>query len=129
MNIPISNHPQFENVERIFEFKILETDLVNFAKLKGFVKCFLNGETPKGFNPNGEYKQLIADNTTLVNSQTGEYSLQGDTNEIDFIKNMNVTTIASILNKEIADLKVVDILEYLVVASVEKQDRYKRFDK
>lgn len=124
MKIQISNHPQFSNVEREFEFIEIKTDLVNFAHIKGFVKCYLGGKTPKGMNPNGEYYELVADNTTKVDSATGEYKLDGDMTEIDYIKNMKITDISQNPNFTIGN-----VLETLVVMSVMKQDRYKRFDK
>lgn len=124
MKIQISNHPQFSNVEREFEFIDIKTDLVNFAHIKGFVKCYLDGKTPKGFNANGEYFELVADNTTKVDSSTGDYSLNGDMTEIDYIKNMKVSDISQNPNFTIGN-----VLETLVVMSVMKQDRYKRFDK
>lgn len=131
-NINISNHPDLDlsTIKREFQFKEIATDLKDYAKIKGVIYCKNSkGETPNVFNVNGYYYELMADKTTLVNSETGAYSLEGNTTEIDFIKDMSVSLIAQGLNKNIEDLKVIDIMEYLVVASVIKQDAYKRFDK
>lgn len=115
--IKISNHPQFTNVERWFKFESIDTDLQTYAKIKGFVFYRIGTETPKGFNRNGEYYELLANSSTLVNSTTGEYSLEGDTTEIDYIKNISVS-----------GLSVGQVLEMLVISSVLKQDRYNRFN-
>lgn len=119
--IKISNHPQFEEVERYFQFESIDTDLSTYAKIKGFVFYKIGEETPKGFNPNGEYNELLANSSTFVNSSTGEYSLQGDTTEIDYIKNLPVSVLGE-------NLSVGQVLEMLVVSSVLKQDKIGRFD-
>lgn len=120
--IKISNHPEFEKVERFFEFKNIETDLSTYAKIQGFVYYKIEGKTPKGFNPNGEFYELIADKTTIVDSKTGQYTLEGDTTEIDYIRNILVNFLGDNLN-------VGNVLEMLVVSSVLKQDKIGRFNK
>lgn len=127
MKIKISNHPQFSEVEREFEFVEIKTDLKNFADIKGFVKYYINDNennkiTPLGFNPNGEYFELIANKNTLVNSKTGEYNLKGDTNEIDYIKNLLVNELGE-------NLTVENLMSNLVISSVLKQDKNERFNK
>lgn len=122
MQVKISNHPEFEKVERFFKFQSIDTDLTTYAKIKGFLFCKIEEKTPKGFSPNGEYYELLADFSTKVDSKTGEYTLEGDTTEIDYIKNILVNSLGK-------DLTIEQVLQMLVFNSVSKQDNYKRFDK
>ena len=127
--IQISNHPneKLKEVERFFEFLRIETDLKTFAKTQGVVKYEIDGKTPKGFNINGDDFPLTANTTTLVDSKTGAYSIEGDTTEIEYLRNMPISVIEEALGKE--NLNIGEVLEWLVKVSVQKQDAYKRFDK
>lgn len=156
MNIKISNNPENERIERVFKFVALETDLQTKAVLKGFVYQTIEKETkegivkvtPLGMNPNGQYIELIADNSTFVNQETGEYLTVEEIEqeeeikqnkevelkiqkigEFDYIKNMLIVVIPQFLGKAIEETNVLDIMTTLVNISVDKQDRKQRFDK
>lgn len=144
MIIKLSKNPENEKIERDFNFENLETNLKSFAKLKGFVKQTIekeiNGEklkvTPIGMNPNGEYFELVADDSTRLNPETGEYLTKEEIEreeksigEFSYIKEMKVINIAYMLNKDIKEINILDVLNALVQMSVTKQDKKERFDK
>lgn len=149
MEIEISKNPENERIERKFKVISIETDFTSYAKIKGILYQFIEKEvgkelmkvTPIGMNPNGQYFELVADNTIILNTKNGEYLTQeqidemksegNDNNmmgEFDYIKNFNMEIISQLLQKPMHEITVLEVLSSIVQMSVEKQDRKGRFD-
>ena len=138
MNIPISNHPAFNEIVRKYEASEIQISvegnatemILSQAKVLGFVKnANAEGETPLGFDVNGKYIELIADNNTRVDSQTGNYTPDGDVGELDYLGNFTAELIGNQLGKPANEVTLPDFLFFILLASTMKQDALGRFNK
>lgn len=124
-------NPKLAEFERIFEFARVETDLVNFAKIEGFFKLVDKDEGDlSGLNVNGTHASFTADHTTKVDSATGQYNVDGDMTEIDYLQQMPISVIAKDLQlsaeivtalEKVPTFNLKSIFEYLIIGTLIKQ--------
>ena len=138
MNIEISNHPEFPTIIRKYQACQIIIDLIQDSeefeainsKIEGFVKNYNSeGKTPLGFNENGKYQALVADNNTKVNPETGQYDESSEVGELDYIGDFDMNLIGYIIGKSAGNIKVKDVLKFILQSSVVKQDSLERFNK